>query len=339
MRILADREPRETQLVFSGAYLHNPHPMNAIVVREPGPAENLQRAELPKPQARPGHVVARVAAAGVNPVDAGNRADPSWAGIAPPYVVGYEFAGSIDHLGDGVADLTAGQAVWGLLPVRGTRFGTYAEYVEVEAACVGSLPPGLSPTEAAALPLAGSTALQLLDRLALGSGDSLLIHGAAGGVGSLLVQLARMNGIRIAGSSSAARHPLLHDLGVEIVLDREQEDIFTQATRRLGGSFDAVADLVGGDLIARSLSVLREGGSVGAIVGLRGDFEDAIDRNLRLHGVLVRPDRATLDRLADAVQRGELRPIVDGVVDPDSIAQAHRRLETGHGQGKIVLRW
>jgi NADPH2:quinone reductase len=313
--------------------------VKAIVVRKPGPPEHLQPADLPKPQARPGHVVVRVEAAGVNRVDAENRADPSWAGIEPPYVVGYEFAGSIDHVGDGVSELEPGQEVWGLLPVRGTRFGTYAEYAEVDAYVLSGRPRHLSSVDAAAIPLAGSTALQLLDRLALRPGQSILIHGAAGGVGSVLVQLAHIDGIRVAGSASKARHSLLNELGVEIALDREHEDLLARATERLGGPFDAVVDLVGGDLIARSLSVLRDGGSAAAIVGLQGDFEEAVDRNLSLYGLLVRPERASLDRLADAVERGALSPIVDAVVEPDSIAEAHHRVESGHGQGKIVLRW
>jgi NADPH2:quinone reductase len=313
--------------------------MRAIVVREPGLPENLELENLPKPRAQPGHVVVRVAAVGVNPVDAGNRADPSWAGIEPPSVVGYEFAGSIDHVGAGVADLTTGQGVWGLLPVRGTQLGTYADYVEVAADGVGLRPAELSTVEAAAIPLAGSTALQLLDRLDLSAGDSLLVHGGAGGVGSLLVQLAHASGVHVAASASRARHPLLRELGVEIVLDREQPDLFAQAVCKLGRRFDAVADLVGGELLVRSLSVLADRGSAASIVSLQGDLEEAIDRNLRLDGVLVHPERATLDRLSDAVQRGALRPIVDAVVDIDSIVEAHRRLETGHGQGKIVLRW
>jgi NADPH:quinone reductase len=254
-------------------------------------------------------------------------------------VVGYELAGTVEQVGDGVVGLAPGQAVWGLLPVRRTTLGTYAELVEVAADGVRPRPTTLSATEAAAIPLAGSTALQLLDRLGLGACAALLVHGAAGGVGSLLVQLARMNGVRVAGSSSAARHPLLRRLGAQIVLDRTRPDLHAQAIAELGGPFDAVADLVGGDLLARSLSVVRDGGSAASIVGLQGDFEEAVDRNQSLHGVLVRPDGDTLDRLSDAVERGKLRPILDAVIDVGSIAQAHRRLETGHGQGKIVLRW
>jgi NADPH:quinone reductase-like Zn-dependent oxidoreductase len=111
--------------------------MRALIVREPGPAEKLQLGELPKPTARPGRVVVRVGAAGVNAVDAGNRADPSWAGIEPPYVFGYEFAGWVEEVGDDVVGVHAGDPVWGTCPVRGTRWGTHAEYAELAAGWIG----------------------------------------------------------------------------------------------------------------------------------------------------------------------------------------------------------
>ncbi|MFL5927701.1 MAG: NADP-dependent oxidoreductase [Gaiellaceae bacterium] len=312
--------------------------MRAVVVREPGPAENLEPGELEKPTAGFGRVVVRVGATGVNPVDATNRADPGWAGIELPFVVGYEFAGWIEEVGLGVAKFARGDPVWGLCPVRGTRWGTYADYVELEASWVGLRPAALGVIEAAAIPLAGSTALQLLDRLALQSGQAVLVHGASGGVGRLFVQLARMRGIRVAASSSLARHPLLHDLGAEIVIDREQSDVVAVAVRLLGGPLDAVADCAGHGLLAASLTGIREGGSAASIVELSGDFEDAIDRNLRLHGVLVRPETETLDRLREAADRGSLRPVVDAVVELDGIVQTHRGLDAGRGHGKVVLR-
>ena len=312
--------------------------MRAVVVREPGPAESLELAELVRPTAGAGRVVVRVGAAGVNPVDASNRSDPAWAGIEPPYVVGYEFAGWIDEVGLGVPRFVRGDAVWGLCPVRGTRWGAYADYLELEAGWVGPRPAALDVVEAAAIPLAGSTALQLLDRLALRSGDAVLVHGASGGVGRLFVQLARMRGIRVAAASSRTWHPLLRDLGAEVVIDREQSDVVAAAVRELEGPLDAVADCAGHGLLAASLVGVREGGSAGSIVELCGDFEEAIDRNIRLHGVLVQPERETLDRLREAVERGALRPVVDLLVEPDAIVETHRRLETGQGMGKVVLR-
>ena len=312
--------------------------MRAVVVHEPGPAENLSLGELPKPAARAGHVVVRVGAAGVNPVDASNRADPRWAEIEPPYVVGYEFAGWVAQVGSHVDGFAVGDPVWGLCPVRRTRWGTYAEYAELAAEWIGARPPNLDVAQAAAVPLGGSTALQLLDRLALQAGESVLVHGAAGGVGCLFVQLAKLRGLRVAASASRARHQLLSDLGVECVLDREQPDVVGAAVRHFGRPLDGVADLVGRGLLPASLPGLKEGGSAGSIVELRGDFEEAVDRNVRLHGVLVRPDRDSLDRLSKAVETGALRPIVDSIVEPDTIVAAHHRIEAGHAQGRIVLR-
>lgn len=312
--------------------------MRALVVREPGAADRLEPAELERPAAGAGCVVVRVGAAGVNPVDAGNRADPSWAGIEPPYVVGYELAGWVDQVGAGVVGFAPGDAVWGLCPVRGTRWGTYADYAELREAWVGRRPASLDVVEAAALPLAGSTALQLLDRLALEQGESVLVHGASGGVGRLFVQLARLGGLRVVAAASRARHALLRELGVELVIDREQDDVVGAAMSAVGGQLDAVVDCAGHGLLVPSLLGVREGGSAASIVELSGDFDEAIDRNIRLHGVLVRPERATLDRLCEAVERDGLRPVVDAVVGLDAIVDTHRMLDAGDPVGKVVLR-
>lgn len=312
--------------------------MRAIVVRKPGPAENLEPADLPRPSAGAGCVVVRVGAVGLNPVDASNRADSSWAGIEPPYVVGYECAGWIEEVGRGVSQFARGDAVWGMCPVRGTRWGTYADYVELEAGWVAPRPATLDVVDAAAIPLAGSTALQLLDRLALQPDDAVLVHGASGGVGRMFVQLAGMRGVRVAASASGTRHPLLRELGVEMLIDREISDVVAAAVRHVGGPLDAVADCAGHGVLPASLVALREGGSAGSIVELAGDFDEAIDRNIRLHGVLVRPERATLERLSAAVEQGLVRPVVEAVVEPDAIVETHRALDEGHGIGKVVLR-
>jgi NADPH:quinone reductase len=281
--------------------------------------------------------VIAVGAVGGNPVDAGNRADPSWAGVTPPYVVGYELAGRVQAAGD-EAGWRPGELVWGLLPVRGTRFGTYAELVTLDAALVAPRPPSLSAVEAASLPLAGATSVQLLDRLDPRPGEWLLVHGAAGGVGSLFVQLARARGARVVASASAQREPLLRELGAEVFLDRHAGQVAERACRVIGQELDMVADLVGYGTLAASLPMVREGGRAGSIVELAGDLEPAVDRNITLEGVLVRPSRAVLEALAAAVADGSLRPVVDQVLDWTDAAVAHRRVESRRGQGKAVLR-
>lgn len=311
--------------------------MRALVVERPGGPEELRLRELPAPRPGPGQVVVAVEAAGVNPVDAGNRADPTWAGLDPPYVVGYELAGTVEAAGDG-AGWQAGAPVWGLLPVRGTRWGTYAELVALDAALVGPRPASLSAVEAASIPLAGATALQLLGRLDPRPGEWILVHGAAGGVGSLFVQLARARGARVAASASGRREPLLAGLGVEVFLDRHRGDVAQRARRAVGQELDMVADLVGQGTLAASLPVVREGGRAGSIVELAGDLELAVDRNITLHGVLVRPSREVLDALAAAVETGRVRPVVDQLLELADGRAAHERVETGRGQGKVVLR-
>jgi NADPH:quinone reductase-like Zn-dependent oxidoreductase len=165
-----------------------------------------------------------------------------------------------------------------------------------------------------------------------------LVHGAAGGVGSLLVQLARGRGVRVVASASGPREALLGELGVEVFVDRQAGRVAERACRVIGQELDMVADLVGEGLLAASLPVVREGGRAGSIVDLAGDLELAVDRNITLHGVLVRPSRAVLGVLAAAVADGGLRPVVDQVLDLADAAAAHRRVESRRGQGKVVLR-
>jgi len=311
--------------------------MRALVVHQPGGPEAMGLQQLPAPQPGPHQVVVAVEAVGVNPVDAANRADPSWAGVTPPYVVGYELAGRIQAAGD-ESGWRRGELVWGLLPVRGTRWGTYAELVTLDAALVAPRPPSLSAVQAASLPLAGATAVQLLDRLDPRPGEWVLVHGAAGGVGSLLVQLARTRGARVVASASAQRESLVRELGVEVFLDRHPGQVAERACRAIGQELDMVADLVGYGTLAASLPMIKEGGRAGSIVELAGDLEPAVDRNITLEGVLMRPSRAVLEVLAAAVADGVLRPVVGQVLALADAAVAHRRVESRRGQGKVVLR-
>ncbi len=296
--------------------------MRAVVVERPGGPEALTLVELAVPEAGPGEVLVRVEAVGMNPVDAGNRADPSWAGVEAPYVVGYEFAGRV---------VGSGEEVWGLLPVQGTRWGALAEYVALPEGLVGPRPAGLDPVTAAALPLAGATALQVLDRMRLPEGAWVLVHGAAGGVGHLFVQMAARRGLRVAAASRPADRARLEGLGVARWLDRADAD----PAAALGHEVDAVVDLVGG-LLESSLPHVRVGGHAATIVDLSGDLDLAIDRNLDLHGVLLRVGREHLEALAAEVAAG-LRPTVVATYPLAQVADAHRRLEAGGVGGKLVV--
>jgi NADPH2:quinone reductase len=309
----------------------------AVIVEEPGPPDSLRLVYMPARELSVEDVRVRVTGAGVNPVDAENRADPAWAGISPPYVVGYEFAGVIEEVGDHVAATEVGDEVWGLLPVRGTPWGAYADEVVVEERYVARRPQRISAMEAAAVPLAGSTALQLLDRLCPRPGEWLLIYAAAGGVGHLLVQLAKHRGVRVAALASRIRHPLLERLGADVAIDRHDPRALDLACEAAGGAIPMAADLVGDGALARSLDAIAEGGRVASIVGMRGDFELAIDRNITLHGVLVQPSRSVLGSLVESVDDGGVRPFIEEAMPLEHAAIAHERIEARGVQGKLVL--
>ena len=309
----------------------------AIVIKQPGGPEVLRLVEMPSRPLGGSEVRVAVEAAGVNPVDAGNRADPAWAGLVTPYVVGYEFAGQVEEVGELVEDLRVGDGVWGLLPVRGTRWGAYAEEVVADERFVAVRPPSLEVAEAAALPLVGATSLQLLDRLDPAPGEWILVHGAAGGVGHVFVQLAHARGARVAAPASRARYDLLRELGVAVVVDRHEPDAIQTARDQAGTEFAMVADLVGQETLVASMDVIAEGGRAGSIVGLGGNLEEAIDRNVTLHGVLMQAGRDVLHALETLAEAGQVRPVLDEVLPLEQVRRAHERVETGSGQGKVVL--
>src|SRR4051812_41115624 len=164
---------------------------SAMVIRSPG---EIELATLRRPALADDDVRVTVAAVGVNPVDAQNRADGTWAGLDASYVVGYEFAGRVLEVGGAVSDLQPGDDVWGVLPVRGTRWGAYAEEVAADARFVARRPPTLSALEAAALPLAGRPALQILERVRLRAGEWMPVQGDGGGRVHPLVHIGQRLG-------------------------------------------------------------------------------------------------------------------------------------------------
>jgi NADPH2:quinone reductase len=261
----------------------------AVVVERFGPPEVMQVRDVPAPGAPgPGQVLVEVHAAGVNPVDASNRSDGAWAQITLPYTPGSDASGQVAAVGEGVSGLVPGDEVFYFTDFLGTSQGSYAEQQLVPAEQVAAKPAGISHVEAASIPLAGGTAYEVARRLGVDRDQWLLVFGASGGVGSFLVQIAKARGASVAAVASAANHEYLRDLGADLTVDYRDGDAVGRVAAELG-SVDAAADLVGGDVVERSLEVVREGGNVASICALTGSFEPAVDRNISLHGVLVRP--------------------------------------------------
>ena len=305
-----------------------------MLVREHGDADVLVVADVPLPQPGHGEVRIQVHAAGTNPVDAGNRADGSWAQVSAPFIPGYDVAGTVDSLGDGVTDLSPGTRVMALTAFpRGQ--GGYAEYVVVSRDAIASISESTSYQSAAATPLAGGTADEILARLELPQGSRLLVLGASGGVGSFLLQLAALRGLDVVAVGSSRHHDRLRGLGASACVDYARTDALDAVLA--DGHVDAVADLVGGSTISALLPALRDRGQLATIATPEVDIDTVVDRNLTVHGVLIADDGDRTRRLAALLASGDLVGQVAHAFPFERAAEAHRLLDNGHAGGKIVL--
>ncbi|GAA2176274.1 NADP-dependent oxidoreductase [Agrococcus versicolor] len=303
--------------------------MQAIVYDDFGGTEQLVLRDVPAPTPGPGEVRIRVLRAGVNPVD--------WKVLSgglrgllthvTPIVPGWDAAGVVDAVGPDVPEYAVGDEVLSYARKDWVQEGTFAELVTVRAVDVARKPAGLSWDAAGALPLAGLTAERVLDAVEAGSGDTVLVHGASGGVGTLAVQLARLRGARVIATGSPSGHDRLRALGAEPVA---YGDGLVDAVRELApDGVDAVVDLVGG-VMEQTLAVLREGGRHASIT----------DHGAGEHGgrwVWVRPDGARLEALAQRVVDEGIDVEIAASFPLSDVAGAFEQSMSGTTRGKIVI--
>lgn len=310
-------------------------PMRAVVQHEFGGPEVLVVEEAPVPEPIPTEVQVRVHAAGVNPVDFKTRAGGRSKFLGePPFTVGWDVSGVVTKLGAGVTRFRVGDEVFGM-PWFPREAAAYAEYVTAPSRHFEHKPAVLSHEAAAALPLAGLTAWQIVvDTINLQAGDDLLVHAAAGGVGHLAVQIAKARGANVFGTARAEQADSLAKLGVDRVIDYH-----TERFEELVSDLDAVIDLVGSYGEA-SLAVLRPAGLLVSVPSGGGGelIAKAEEMGRRATGFLVEPDPVGLAGLCHLIEDGRLQVHVDEVFDLERVAAAHRLAEAGHGGGKIVLR-
>lgn len=314
--------------------------MKAVVIRAFGGTDVFESRALPRPEPGPGEVLVRVVATSVNPVDYKIRRNGAWAGVKPPAVIGYDVSGVVEAVGPGVGDFRPGDEVYYTPEIFGGKPGSYAQYHVASAAIVARKPRNLTHEEAAAVPLAGGTAWDaLVARAALRPGETVLIHGGAGGVGHFAVQIARAAGARVLATCSQANVEFVRRMGADVAIDYTREDFVEVVARETEGrGVDVVFDTVGGELLSRSIEVTRPGGRMVSIVSASGNLNAAHRKNLTLHFLFLLRARDKLDALRALIERGLVRPAVDQVLPLEQVARAHERLETGHGRGKIVLR-
>jgi NADPH:quinone reductase-like Zn-dependent oxidoreductase len=310
--------------------------MRAVVAERAGGPEVLAVEEVERPTPGPTEILVRVKAAGVNPTDWKSRRGGGLVGKSFPAILGYDVAGVVEELGAGVTLYRPGDEVLGM-PKFPVLPGAYAQYVAAPARHFVPKPKALSFEEAAGLPLAALTAWQgLVDTGGLRSGQRVLIHAAAGGVGHLAVQIAKSIGAHVIGTASAPKHELVRDLGADEVIDYRTQD-FVQVLR--DDPVDVVFDPIAGEYSARSLEVLKDGGVLVSILPVDAEtVERARARGIPTGFTLVEPDRLALTAITDLVEQGRLRVLIDAVFPLEEAAEAHRRSETNRSSGKIVLR-
>ncbi len=287
----------------------------------------LEEVELPRPGSH--ELLVRVHAAGVNPADWKMR-EGSYGNPPLPSILGWDFSGVIEALGPDVELFRVGEEVFGC---ASEKSGSYAEYALAPTAQVAEKPLGLDHIQAAALPIAALTAWQaLFDKADLQPGQRVLIHAAAGGVGTFAVQFAKWKGAYVLGTASAEHAGLVRQLGADEVIDYHATR-FEEVVRDV----DMVLDAIGGETQERSWKVLKRGGILVSL--LQPPAEQAAAAH-GARGVLLSSDlarRYELTQIADLVASGRVKAIIAKVLPLDQVAEAHRLSQTGHIAGKIVL--
>jgi NADPH2:quinone reductase len=305
--------------------------MRAVVYEEFGGADVLRVKDRPEPHIGADAVVVKVAAASLNPVDYKIR-EGYLRGLMDvhfPAVPAWDVSGTVVKAGLDTPELQVGDEVLAYARKDVVQDGTLAEYVAVPVRTAAKKPAGLSFEQAAALPLAGLTALQSIRRAGLTEGQTVLVHAAAGGVGSIAVQLAVHAGARVVGTASERNHDYLRSLGAEPVA---YGDGLVEAARAAApDGFDVVLDYVGGQAIETAPALLRPGGTIASITDARARDE------LGGQYVGVRPDSADLAHLANLAARGVIAVEIAATYPLEEAAAAYRELETGHTRGKIVV--
>ncbi|MCV4232677.1 NADP-dependent oxidoreductase [Virgibacillus sp. LDC1] len=302
--------------------------MRAAAFRTIGPPDVLRVLEFEDPQAGSGQVRVSVKTAGVQPADCGIRGSgwaPPGVTLRMPQILGNEFAGTIDQVGEGVTGFVVGEDVigWSVL-------ACYAEYVVVSTDQVVRKPDSMPWEEAGVLTASGQTAHTALGTLGVGHGDTVLIHAAAGGVGSFAVQIAHAWGARVIGTASERNHDYLRSLGAVPVVYRPGLVDRVKAAAPEGVS--AALDAAGEEALRASVELVGDRSRIGTIV--------AFDRVEELGVRAIRSQRSK-DRLAELVQlyeQGELKIHVSRTFSLSEAAEAHRIVESGHVRGKVVLR-
>jgi len=313
--------------------------MKAIAINEFGGRDKLQFMDLPMPEIKPGEILVKVKTAGVNPVDWKIR-EGYIKDLFPyefPIILGWDAAGIVEQAGEEVTRFTEGDEIFAYCRKPMVQGGAYAEYIVLEEEHAAIKPKNTSFEEAASIPLAALTAYQsLFDAAKLQSGETVLIHAAAGGVGGFGVQLARDHGAVVWGTASARNKVYVQDLGATQVVDYNQVDFCDSVRSEYPDGVDVVFDCVGGEVLQKSTDIVKKGGRLISIV----DDPAGLDRaDIHSDFVFVAPNSSQLAELAQMVEQGRLKTSLSQVFPfgLEEARRAHELSESGRTRGKMVL--
>ena len=295
--------------------------------------------DLPAPRIGMGEVLIRVRAAGVNPFD-WKVADGILKGEREhrfPLIPGFDAAGVVERVGAGVTELAEGDNVYGYLfkPVVGG--GTYAEYVSAPANIVAKKPQSVGFAEAAALPTPGLTAMDLVDAVDLRKGETVLIVGATGGVGSYALQMAARRGARVIATARQANEAFVRKLGATETIDHSREDVIEAMLVAHPDGIEAIIDVVSDpNALSRKARLLKKGGRLASSV-FAADVESLAERGIRATNISMQPDAQRLEELSWLVDAGEIAVKLEHTLPLERAPEALEGSRTGHIRGKIVL--
>lgn len=326
--------------------------MKAMIIKSFGGSEVFEVADIAKPEVKVGHVLVKIAASSVNTVDTMIRQMGAELPIAPslPAVLGMDFAGTVEAVGEGVTEYAVGDEVYGCAGGLTDLPGTLAEYIVADVNLIARKAKNLSMREAAAIPLVGITAYEGLIRANTSKGQNVLVHGGSGGVGHIALQLANYMGANVFATGGGDKQlALIEKLGAKSInykTEKVEEYVDKHTT---GVGFDVVFDSVGGENMTNSFNAAALNGQVASTVSLvELDLSVAHFKGLSLHVVFMllpmlhnykrEVHAKTLKKLTEIVEAGMLRPVLDEQhYSLEETARAHDRLASGQGMGKVVI--
>ncbi|KAA2211541.1 zinc-dependent alcohol dehydrogenase family protein [Teichococcus oryzae] len=317
--------------------------MKAIVLTRFGGPDAFELREVPVPSVGPHQMRVRVHATAVNPLDCQIRRGDYTDYVRLPAIIGHDISGVIEEVGSDVIEFGIGDEVYYTPKIFGGT-GSYAEQNVVDVDLAGRKPRNLSHIEAASLTLVGGTVWEaFVQRAQLKVGETVLIHGGAGGVGTIAIQVAKAIGARVITTALARDHDFVHSLGADEAIDFMAEDYVKAVLRQTGGEgVNVVFDTIGGDTLTRSPLTLAAFGRVVSLVDIAQpqNLIEAWSKNAAYHFVFTRQNRGKLDALTNLIERGLVKPVIGAAFPLERMGEAHVLLENGrtHGlRGKVVI--